>query len=121
MEKTESNTWYCHVCDHYHFIGIGCPKVKKSEARKRIEDLFNSPNLKVSDMVNNPAHYKIPGLEVEALEVIRGVLTREEYIGYLRGNILKYQIRANQKGGEEDLQKSIVYSTELEIFLRDSS
>ena len=119
IKEKESNTWYCNTCEHYHFIGESCPKVRT------VKELFPQVNWnnweKEEDVVNSPSHYRIPGLEVEALEVIRGVLTREEYIGYLRGNILKYQIRANKKGGEEDLQKSIAYSTELEIFLRDSS
>ena len=69
------------------------------------------------DVVNNPSHYQISGLDIEALDVIRGVLNYEQYVGYLRGNILKYQIRANKKNEEEDLRKANYYSQELDKFL----
>lgn len=46
-------------------------------------------------------------------------LTPEEYIGYLRGNIIKYQARANS--GKEDkkvqLLKAGHYQQQLEEFL----
>ena len=62
------------------------------------------------DMVSNPKHYELGNTGVEAIDVIEAILTKEEYIGYLRGNILKYQLRANKKNGTEDLQKADMYS-----------
>jgi hypothetical protein len=102
---TTKLTWFCHACDHYHFSSEPCPKIAARE--KVIKE----------DVVNNPSHYQIGGLEVEALDVIRGVLSHDQYIGYLRGNILKYQMRANKKNNEEDLRKANYYSRELDIFL----
>ena len=77
------------------------------------EDIVSCP----PDMVNNPAHYQLKGLEVEALDVIEASLTREEYIGYLIGNCLKYSMRAPKKNGEEDLKKMCFYAKKLEVIL----
>ena len=66
------------------------------------------------DEVNEPEHYKLSGLNLEALDVIKASLSVEEYIGYLRGNILKYHMRANKKGGNISLRKAHYYSKELE-------
>ena len=61
-------------------------------------------------MVSNPKHYELGNTGVEAIDVIEAVLTKEQYIGYLRGNLLKYHLRANKKNGDEDLQKADIYS-----------
>ena len=42
------------------------------------------------DIVNQPPHYK---KGIETIKVIRSKLTMEEYIGYLRGTIIKYITR----------------------------
>jgi len=42
----------------------------------------------VTDMVNSPPHYGT-GV-IECIDYIEDFLTKEEYIGYLRGNIAKY-------------------------------
>jgi len=57
----------------------------------------------MSDPVNHPAHYKLfPGQE--AIDIIRAALTPEEFRGYLKGNALKYRLRA---GNKDDLQQDI--------------
>lgn len=54
------------------------------------------------DVVRNPSHYKHPS----GIEVID--LTR--YESFLRGNIIKYVLRAPYKGSElEDLKKAAQY------------
>lgn len=63
--------------------------------------------------VNHPPHYTAGG--IEALDVLRAKLTPEEYRGYLKGNILKYLLRANFKGKhDQDIGKSTFYAKELE-------
>ena len=62
-----------------------------------------------SDPVS-PKHYQIGDTGVEAIDIIKASLNPREFIGYCRGNILKYQIRASDKNGDEDLQKADVYS-----------
>lgn len=54
------------------------------------------------DVVHNPQHYKHPS-GVEAIDI-----TRHE--SFLRGNIIKYVLRAPYKGTElQDLEKAAVY------------
>ena len=43
----------------------------------------------------NPDHYKKK--DFEAIEVIKSVLTEEQFAGYLLGNSLKYLLRVNDK------------------------
>ena len=61
----------------------------------------------MTDKVNSPAHYTSGG--IECIDYIRSVLSKEEYEGYLRGNITKYLHRYKQKNGAEDLRKAQVY------------
>lgn len=66
----------------------------------------------VKDIVNHPDHYTVGG--IETLAVIKAKLTREEYIGYLKGNCIKYLLRANHKGSHDtDVRKSAFYAREL--------
>jgi hypothetical protein len=43
----------------------------------------------------NPSHYKKK--DWEAIDVIKSVLTPEQFTGYLVGNSLKYLLRVNDK------------------------
>lgn len=61
------------------------------------------------EAVNHPKHYKLDGLDIEAIDVIKSVLGAEKFRGYCRGNVLKYLIRAENKNGVEDLKKAKVY------------
>ena len=63
------------------------------------------------DMVNSPSHYTQGS--VECIDAIQSALSPEEFKGYLRGNILKYMWRTNQKGGKQDLEKSLWYLNKL--------
>jgi len=36
----------------------------------------------------------------EAIDIIKSTLTKDEFIGFLKGNILKYQLRKGNKPGE---------------------
>lgn len=62
------------------------------------------------DMVHNPSHYKLRGLDIESVDVIKSVLSDEEYCGWCKGNALKYLFRAGKKDDElQDLSKCDVY------------
>lgn len=65
----------------------------------------------MEDRVNHPAHYALPGLGVESIDVVKAVLGTEGFRKFCRGCALKYLIRADKKGGAEDLQKARVYIT----------
>lgn len=71
----------------------------------------------------NATHYEIwNGLE--AIDIIKNTLSKDEYIGYLKGNILKYQLRVGKKttdyeGISKDLEKLKDYQNELNEILGD--
>ena len=44
-------------------------------------------------------HYELWS-NTEALDVMKATLSHEEFIGFLKGNILKYQLRLGSKPGE---------------------
>ena len=63
------------------------------------------------DVVNKPKHYNQGG--IECIDAIEAMLTHEEFVGYLRGNSLKYRWRFRYKNGEEDLLKAQWYEYKL--------
>ncbi len=63
------------------------------------------------DMVNSPPHYNAGG--VECIDAIEASMSKEAFRGYLKGNMLKYIWRYENKGGKEDLDKANWYLTRL--------
>lgn len=59
----------------------------------------------------NPNHYKTG--DVEAIEAIKASMTLEAFLGYLKGNVLKYVWRFEKKNRLEDLKKANWYLTRL--------
>lgn len=50
---------------------------------------------------------------VEPIELMLNALSHEEFIGFLKGNMIKYAFRAGRKAGEsaeKDRNKFLVYS-----------
>lgn len=61
----------------------------------------------------NPEHYQKK--DFEAIEVIKSVLTPEQYAGYLIGNSLKYLLRVNDKDTVQmNIGKAEWYASRLE-------
>jgi len=74
----------------------------------------------IKDNVNNPSHYNSGS--VECIDAIEAMLTTDEYIGYLRGNSMKYRWRMRYKGKPiEDLQKAEWYENRLLNFLKENT
>ena len=60
------------------------------------------------DNVKHPSHYTAG--KVECIEAIKESMTKEEYRGYLKGQVMKYIWRYQKKGKPlEDLQKAQQY------------
>ena len=103
LDSVKSNNWIAHTYD---------------------SDWVQVPNPDlVTDIDNNKAknpnskHYEL-WENFEAIDVIKLALTDEEYKGFLKGNILKYRLRAGKKNIEndniiKDINKSIDYQKEL--------
>jgi hypothetical protein len=57
-------------------------------------------------------HYK--NMVVQPWEVMASIMTREEFIGFLKGNIIKYSLRAGKKlGANDDGHKAMHYMAKL--------
>lgn len=57
-------------------------------------------------------HYKTMG--IQPWEVLQSVLTREEFVGFLKGNIIKYAMRSGRKeGADDDAGKARHYAKKL--------
>lgn len=56
-------------------------------------------------------HYKT--MPVQPWDVMESVLTREEFIGFLKGNVIKYSMRAGRKEGSDDANKARHYMMKL--------
>jgi len=64
------------------------------------------------DIVNNPSHYNAG--DIEAIEAIEASMSGTEFLGYLKGAILKYIWRYTYKDRAlEDLQKARWYLDKL--------
>ena len=71
------------------------------------------------DLVNSPPHYNKGA--IECIDAIEAMLTHEEYVGYLRGNSLKYRWRFRYKNGIQDLEKAEWYENKLMEILKNET
>jgi len=65
----------------------------------------------MNDKIQNPAHYTAGS--IECIDAIEAALTPEEYRGFIKGNVIKYNWRERHKGGNESLAKAAWYIERL--------
>ena len=71
--------------------------------------------------VNSPSHYAQQG-DIECIDAMESMLSREEIIGYLRGNSFKYRWRCRSKGNAvKDLLKAQWYENRLLAILESDT
>lgn len=81
------------------------PKPVVDEAPTISESVTEAtPTKMMNDAVHHPQHYTLPGLTIESVDVIRAVLTPEEFKGWCKGNALKYSLRAGRKDPTKEVQ-----------------
>ena len=51
--------------------------------------------------MSTPQHYNL-GDGHDGMDVLRGCMTRQEFVGFLKGNAVKYAIRLGRKGDPSD-------------------
>lgn len=73
------------------------------------EEETECDNCGCHDNIKQPDHYKLDGLNIESIDVIKAVLGKDGFKSFCIGNCLKYLIRAEKKNGEEDYRKCRVY------------
>lgn len=93
----ERNEWPCGVCKRRTLSDVNLDYYETLETK-----------WKETDNVNHPQHYKLEGLDIEVIDLIRSA-TGTHYKGYLLGNLIKYVMRYQKKNGVEDLKKAKVY------------
>ena len=71
----------------------------------------DTPHTKANDIQVGGQHYK--AMPVQPWEVMEAVLTPEEFIGFLKGNVIKYSMRAGRKEGSDDANKARHYMMKL--------
>jgi len=81
--------------------------------------IYNSITEPKNDDVDSPFHYN--NGNVECIEAIEAASSKEEFEGYLRGNVIKYIWRFRYKDGEKDLRKAKWYLEKLISFLEKSN
>ena len=87
-------------------------KENKGDLEELMEAITPPNKEEKEDNVNHPKHYKM--LDVEAIDLIEMSMTKDEFLGYLKGNVLKYVIRYKHKGkSREDLDKGKWYLEKL--------
>lgn len=95
---------------------IARDKIKEHLLKIKLQS--NNALWKLVDPINKPSHYTSFGEGYEVIEVLEKWLTKEEFIGAMKFNIIKYQARARLKNGNEDYFKAEWYSKRLAEYLR---
>lgn len=67
------------------------------------------------DLQYGGTHYK--DMTIQPWTVMEAVLTREEFVGFLKGNIIKYSLRQGKKDSP-DVDKAKHYMQKLSEFQR---
>lgn len=65
------------------------------------DDEEKSIAISEGDDAVNPSHYRVKGIP-EAIEIMEGLMTKEQFEGFLWGNILKYAYRYGRKGDKAE-------------------
>jgi len=66
---------------------------------------------RADDLQISGNHYK--DMPIQPWHVMEAVLTHEEFVGFLKGNIIKYSLRAGRKDGSDDAGKAQHYMQKL--------
>ena len=76
--------------------------------------------ISTADPVNHPSHYTSG--EIECIDAIKASMSKESFLGFLKGSIIKYCWRYEKKvNPAEDIKKAGWYRDRLEKELHDNS
>ena len=67
--------------------------------------------MSANDYQVDGSHYM--EMKVQPWDVLPIVMTHEEYIGFLKGNIIKYSMRQGRKANSDDAAKARHYMEQL--------
>jgi hypothetical protein len=88
------------------------PQYTPTEEEKMVMNYIASIQNKLpEDKVNNPSHYTQGG--IETIDYLKAKLSKEEFIGFCKGNVFKYLSREALKNGKEDMKKAQWYLNKM--------
>lgn len=91
----------------------------KVEFEKVVNYLDQKENISCKN--EKSKHYEI-WKDFEAIDVLKNCLNLEEYVGFLKGNILKYQLRLGKKDDvSKEIEKIKDYKNELDFILKEKN
>ena len=70
---------------------------------------------KADDLQVGGAHYK--DMAIQPWAVMEAVLTHAEFVGFLKGNVIKYSMRQGKKADSDDVSKARHYAAKLKEVL----
>ena len=76
---------------------------------QQLELQFNGT--RADDLQVGGSHYK--DMPIQPWDVMEAILTTEEFIGFLKGNVIKYSLRAGRKQDSDDANKARHYMLKL--------
>ena len=71
------------------------------------------------DIQVSGSHYK--DMPIQPWTLMEAVLTHEEFVGFLKGNVIKYSLRAGRKEGSDDAGNAKHYMQKLKEVLNGSN
>jgi hypothetical protein len=69
------------------------------------------PGTRADDLQVSGTHYK--DMSMQPWAVMEAVLTHEEFVGFLKGNVIKYAMRQGKKQDSDDAGKAKHYAMKL--------
>lgn len=82
-------------------------KLAEDDDERTVERMEDALQKRTEDAIN-PSHYKVEGLP-ESIDIINHLMHREQYEGFLWGNILKYAYRYGRKGDKGETAGKIAW------------
>jgi hypothetical protein len=70
----------------------------------------------MTDMINHPPHYNQGA--IECIDGIEASMSAEQFEGYLKGNLMKYVWRYENKSKKQDLEKAEWYLRKLLLHVK---
>lgn len=99
IKWTEDGTYSTFTLEGHYYP-------RRADAEKDIT-LLEGEDKAETDAIN-PAHYRVEGIP-EAIEIMQGLMTKEQFEGFLLGNIIKYSYRYGRKGDKAETMGKIVW------------
>jgi hypothetical protein len=88
------------------------------EEEQELQHMLNTSRLNegtngttADDIQVSGNHYK--DMPIQPWHIMEAVMTHEEFVGFLKGNIIKYSLRAGRKDGSDDAGKAKHYMQKL--------